>query len=1835
MMPGAERGVMSASATTGATAEPLNDAVNAGLIAIIGMHGRFPGAADLDQYWRNLRDGVETISRFGEDELRAAGVPEAQFRRPDYVPAGSAMNGFDEFDADFFGYTSREAVIIDPQHRVFLETCWAALEYAGYAPGVETGSVGVFGGASTSAYLANVFGNLDFGAGIRDSNVGMGNELGFLTARVSYKLDLHGPSYPVQTACSTSLVALHIARQSLLNYECDMALAGAVAYKTPAGVGYMHQDGGITSPDGHCRPFDAEAQGTLFNNGAGVVVLKRLEEAIAAGDTIYGVLRGSAVNNDGSVKASFSAPSVTGQAAVIADALADAGVAADTIQYVEGHGSGTRIGDAIEIQALTEAYRLTTDGIGFAAIGSVKSNLGHLDAAAGMAGLIKVLLAFWHETLPPTVHFARTNPDIDFASSPFRVQGGCDPWPRGGPPRRAGVSAFGFGGTNAHVVVDEPPRPPARVAEPEAGPQLLVISARTATALEAATDRLAAALEQEPTDAVRLHDIATTLAVGRRAFAHRRVVIAADHADAARALRDRDPVTTAQGIFTEAQPPRIGFGFGCGSREDLAVTAGLYRDEPRWRSAADRCAKVFATFIHADLVEVLLADDPAARCLAALATPLQFLVGYATAELWSSWGIVPNVVAGAGVGELVAATVARVLNLADACRLTVLLGRLEDAAAPTRTVLVPRPWSELDSHLPNDVRPVRILPSGVVVAGPTDQLALLGKRLAVRLRASVESAPGETCLNPVAAREFADAVDSLNLATPEVPVVSAALGAVLDVAQLRSPAYWRAVVSAPADLAAAMQAVLDGGTTIMLDLTPGRPFAAAAIAANLPAGAVIGAAPRPRDLTPREPMMRALGRLWLSGVQPDWATHASDRPWRRVGLPTYPFERARHWLESPLPPASAESTAAKLEHDLLDAVVLDSYNQQVYETNFQVARQWVVSEHRLLDEALVPGTTYLEMARAAASQLLGTPITELVDVEFFVPLLIRAAGPSLVHTTVRRADGAVHFSIASRQPGQAGARSEWTLHAQGSATTATGDNRTLLEPLLAIRERCTLGTIDRETLAGPHPVMTFGGRWNQSLQSVAIGDHVAVGRLALPESYREELERLPLHPAMLDLATGFGGWAVLDASTDRDAVQADSTFFLPISYDRLHLYSAIPAECYSVIRTDPQAKLHPAAQIRRADVTVYDLDGAPVLDIRGFTVKRVTDPQATVSRLRRDELFHVVDWLPAPQPGPAALPGRLLVVDLDGTGETTATQLRRAGAEVVIAAGHDEEVMRRALNDFRGGSDDTIVIHVSAPTHEAELAPANIRDAVKRDLMGLFEFARALASSEHTPGALIVLAEYVHAVTGAEPQLAPLSAALFGLAKVIEHENEGLRCRCLDLDPQTSVESVLNELAARDEPSLIAYRGGARYRAVLVALKVDDEEDAPPLPAESTVLITGGLGGLGLAVAAALATRVPGVRLALVSRRGIGEGAADPRATRARRAVAELEAAGAQVCCYAVDVADEAAMSELVTDIRARWGGIYLAVHAAGMAGDGFILRKDADVFEGTVTPKIAGAVVLDTVTRDDPPKLLVAFGSTAALFGAAGQSDYVAANCYLDAWAAWRRQAGRPTVTVDWTDWTETGMAADHDVAPDQGFFRSITPPLAVRAFITLLRHAAHDADTSQVIVGAINHPMLARVGLAIMKAQFQRAPVGLSPALVRTILDSGAAVPADPVDAGPAGPQLPPVVLTGAGRSTDDPDPYTETERMVAAVWGFELSRAEIPVDVALFDLGCDSLIALRIAQGIQLRAGRTIKLATLFAHPTVAEFAHQLDELAAYDTTIAETAPPTSDPPKERLL
>jgi thioester reductase-like protein len=908
-------------------------------VAIIGMAGRFPGAEDVERLWDNLRRGVEAVSFFSPAELAASGVDPALSAQPSYVPARGVVQGADLFDAAFFGFSPREARVLDPQQRLFLECAWEALENAACDPARAASAVGVYAGVSQSTYLFfNLLANPEVMRSLGGLEIKLGNEKDFLATMVSYRLNLHGPSVSVSTACSTSLVAVHMACQGLLNRECDVALAGGVTVNFPQKAGYSYQPGGIMSVDGHCRTFDAGATGSVGGDGAGVVVLKRLEDALRDGDPVRAVIKASAINNDGSRKIGFTAPSVEGQAAVISEALGLAGIEPDTITYVEAHGSGTPLGDPVEIRALTRAFRAGTDRTGFCAVGSIKSSVGHLDSAAGVAGLIKTVLALENKLIPPTLHSERPNPEIPFAETPFYVANRLADWKtEEGTPRRAGVSAFGIGGTNAHVIVEEAPE---RESSGPARPwQLLVLSAAAPAALEEATDRLAAHLKAHPEE--DLADVAFTCQVGRRALRHRRALVCDDRngrRDALTALVERDPrrLLTAGGS-TDGRP--VAFLFPGVGDHYPGMGRGLYAAEPVFRRTIDRCAEVLAP-LGIDLRQALFPEGdqgiaaagpdlrrmlgrpltpdpspiplpppgrgapPSAQDLTdtAILQPAVFAIEMALAALWRSWGVVPRALLGYSLGEYAAACAAGVFSLEDGLRIVAERARRIAALPAGGMLAVSLPERELAALLGAECGLAAVNgPEVCVAAGPLEAIDALAARLAERgataRRLPTAHAFHSAMMDPVM-DDFGRFLAGVALRPPEIPYVTNVTGGWVTAEQATDPAHWARHLRATVLFAAGLATLREEPAQALLEVGPGQGLSTLALQQG--EGERI-AVPSLRPAWDGQDdsafLLGAAGRLWLSGVEIDWEGMKGEERRRKLALPTYPFQRQRYWVE--------------------------------------------------------------------------------------------------------------------------------------------------------------------------------------------------------------------------------------------------------------------------------------------------------------------------------------------------------------------------------------------------------------------------------------------------------------------------------------------------------------------------------------------------------------------------------------------------------------------------------------------------------------------------------------------------------------------------------------------------------------------------------------------------------------------------------------------------------------------------------------------------------------------------------------------------------------------------
>jgi acyl transferase domain-containing protein/acyl carrier protein len=905
-------------------------------IAIIAMAGRFPGARNIEMFWQNLRDGVESITFFSEQELVAAGIDPELLRNPKYVKAKGVLEDVERFDASFFGFSPREAEIMDPQQRLFLECAWEALEQAGYNPETYPGHIGVYAGASMSSYAFNIYFNQNLLESVGSFQTMLGNDKDYLTTRVSYKLNLKGPSINVNTACSTSLVAVHLACQSLLNGECDIALAGGASISVPQKDGYVYQEEGILSPDGHCRAFDARAQGTVGGDGVGIVALKRLADAIADGDQVYSVIKASAINNDGALKVGYTAPSVEGQAEVIAEALAMAEVDPEAITYIETHGTGTPLGDPIEIAALTQVFRASTEAKGFCAIGSVKTNVGHLNTAAGVAGLIKAALALEHKCIPPSLHFEQPNPKIDFVNSPFYVNTALSEWKVDRAPRRAGVSSFGIGGTNAHVVLEEAPF--IEASGPSRAIQLLMLSAKTSPALETVTAHLAKHFKQHPD--LNLADAAYTLHVGRRAFDYRRTVVCRDLDDAISALETLDPGRVSTADQRPRERPAV-FMFPGQGTQYVNMALQLYQANSIFREQIDSCSDLLEPHLGLDLRKILYPSEEQAAEAAqqlnqtVITQPALFAVEYALARLWMEWGVYPQAMVGHSIGEYVAACLAGVFSLQDALSLVALRGRMIQELPCGAMLSVPLSENDVYPLLGKKLSLAAINgPSLCVISGPTEAIDALQHQLTQQgvdsRRLPTSHAFHSVMMEPIL-ELFAEQVSKVNLKPPKIPYISNVTGTWITGAEAVDPIHWAKHIRQTVRFAEGVHEILKEPDRILLEVGPGQTLSS--LARQHGKGTEQTIFPSLRHPHDRHSdvafLLNTLGRLWLTGIRIDQSKFYAGERRRRIPLPTYPFERQPYWVErqSPSPDASARRVLSHKRPDIVDWFYIPVWKQ--------------------------------------------------------------------------------------------------------------------------------------------------------------------------------------------------------------------------------------------------------------------------------------------------------------------------------------------------------------------------------------------------------------------------------------------------------------------------------------------------------------------------------------------------------------------------------------------------------------------------------------------------------------------------------------------------------------------------------------------------------------------------------------------------------------------------------------------------------------------------------------------------------------------------------------------
>ncbi|PRQ08993.1 type I polyketide synthase [Enhygromyxa salina] len=1776
-------------------------------IAIVGIGCRFPGADGPSAFWQLLREGVDAITEVSPAREQLCGQFEAAAR------FGGFLDDVAGFDADLFAITPREAAAMDPQQRLLLEQTWLALEDAGQrVEDLRGSSTGVFVGICNSDYGRDV--------AAADEPYGpygaTGNAISIAANRVSYAFDLRGPSLAIDTACSSSLVAVHLACRSLWSGESQQAIAAGVNLVLAPALSHNLARAGFLAADGRCRAFAADAGGYVRGEGCGVILLEPLSRARALGRRIYAVIRGSAVNSDGRSNG-LTAPSVSAQAAVLRAAHQHAGVAGHELGYVEAHGTGTVLGDPIEVTALARVLGSQTECV----LGSVKTNIGHLEGAAGIAGLIKTALALHHAELPPSLHADPPNPHIDFDAARLRVARGREAWPGS---RLAGVSSFGFGGTNAHVVLEQAPVvEPAVALELGEGPVLLAISAHTPAALRELASRYVDRLEGSPAP---LAAIARAAALQRSGLDERAAVVGSSASELIAGLRSyasaavpgRRPMNgSARCVFVFSGQGDQWWGMG---RE-------LLERSPEFRADYDRCDQALAPMLGWSVFDALTVEASAAKLgESGVIQPVLFALQVALAQQWRRYGIEPDAVVGHSLGELAAAHVAGVLSLSDAAALVVARARVTERVAGLAKLAVVAIGPEqlrvqLDAA---GLEGLEIVahngPEQTVVCGPASSLARL---------------PGARVLDheyPFHSAHMQPSADELGRALREsglrsqrgsVPIISTVTGAELDGSQFNAD-YWGSQLRAPVQFAAAISSLIDGGHRHFIEIGA-HPVLSRSILSSLGAREGLVVHSLRRGVDARASMLGALAQLFVCGHAPSWSAVWPGQA-QTVALPHLALQRRPAWHAR----TSRRSQARTSAHPLLGSRVELGHRSgaQVWEAAISLAHAPELADHRFEGAAILPATAYLEMALAAAIERRGAgldagPIA-LRNVEILAPLMVPDGSPRAVQLALT--DGQ-RFEIHSRAPDHDGAT--WVLHARGEVQAD-------LEPEADLGEPPSLPAEPRVTAEAHYQQLRargldYGPAF-RGVQQISRRDDVAIAQLRAPTSVASD-SRYHVHPALLDAA------AQVVAALGGD----EGRPFLPVGVALIRFVHRPGASAWSLARTHSETERE-----RTVHLELRDDEGRLQVDVQGLRL-RYLDLASAGARGREDldDLLYQLEWRPSrlralPRAQP---PGVWLVLcDRGGFGDALISELTAVGdccvrvepgaAFTRVSADHYRidatraEDMHALFEHLRERGDPCRGVvhawslaarpdHEQGEHHDLDAEVAALETSLNLDVGVTVHVLRELVGQRWpSPPKLWLVSRGAAPVRDDEPTTTA-GATLWGLGRTLAQEHPGVFGGLVDVDPQAApeaqVHALIRELRAPDGEVQIAYRDAQRHVVRVTRARVPATPDTNAelrCRVDGCYLITGGLGGLGLHVARELVDR-GARRLVLMGRSALPErhtwAAVDP-ATRVGGQIAAIQAferEGVSVHLAAVDVGDPAQVQEFLQQHRSEgWPPIRGVVHLAGVLQDQILLRLDAAMLAAVFRAKVIGAWVLHRALERHDLDLFVLFSSVAAVLGSAGQGNYAAANSFLDALARDRRARGLVAHSLDWGPWADVGVARDDRRLARRGI-ESLAPERALGLMRTLLAPARASAWT-QITVMDVDW------------ARFARAHPTLS-----------ASPPiAELVTAELAAHRQAPAPERGAAAAAILALPVAERAPRIVALLtahiALAVGRAEqaLAADRPMVELGLDSLMGIELRARLEAELGVELPMATLLEGPSIHDLADDL--LARLSSTPAARQP-----------
>lgn len=1788
-------------------------------IAIVGMSCRLPGGCtSIDAFWDGLLRGVDGV---GE-------VPATRWPATDIEGAGAdvrwaaLIDGIDQFDAAFFGISPREAASLDPQHRLLLEVSWEAIEDAGLRAESLIGSkTGVYLGICTNDYWHGI---VRRGTPSVDTYGATGNLLSTAAGRISYWLGLEGPCASIDTACSSSLVALNLACTSLQNGTSDQALVGGVnAILSPFSMTMMSRVGAL-SQDGRCKTFDARANGYVRGEGCGIIVLKRLSDARRDGDRIRAVILGSAVNQDGR-STGLTTPNVLSQQALLRQALESARLSPEDIGYIETHGTGTPLGDPIEVDALKAVFGRPRQNQSPCILGALKTNIGHLEGAAGVAGLIKTILSLEHQQIPKNLHQRALNPRIDIEGTPFVIPREKVPWPRGAKPRRVGISSFGISGTNAHVILEEAPAELPSAPNDDLSAYLLPISAKTPAALAALARSYAAWFAGDKE--IHLEDAIFTASVRRTHHAHRLAVVARTRGEFANTLgsfiRNESPAGIVQGRVASTNSGRLLFVFSGQGSQWAGMGKTLLAEEPLFRAKLEEIDVLIQQHARFSLLEEISAADDRSRLgETEIAQPALFGLQVALAELFKSWGIVPDAVVGHSVGEVAAAHICGALTLEDAVRLVVLRGRImQKATGNGKMVWAALPADSAMRVLAGREDQVAVAaindPTSVVLSGESDAIdkvvAGLEQREIVTRPLRVNYAFHSPQMDPLA-RELIGTLGQLNAKTGSISHYSTVTGALVNGTAL-APEYWGRNVRATVNLAEALRVAIGDGYRTLVEIGPHPVLLAnlqqCASAQNVEARVLPSLR---RNAEERRSLLETLGALHVNGAETNWKT-VSRRRGRVVALPSYTWQKERFWVE---PLRRTNTTGGKGIHPLLGTRFDSSIapGEHIWQQSLSVDAFAYLADHRVQGEVVFPGTGYVEMAIAATAAVYSAG-TVIVDEMSLHQILALAPDTERQVQIVLQKDGNGSAGIAISSRGEN--EESWTRHATIRVRMDSTASQTR-ESIQTIETRCAemvehAAHYTRMDARGLNYGPAFRG-----VQYLRKGDGEILGRVSLPESTLLNITGYQVHPALLDACLQAASWTL--------ETRIGNAAIVPKEFIGLR-YHARPSR---------QGWVHGRFLGTTEDgalsigIVVYDDDGRVLIEIGEMRVAAVEGRNLPAPDPFDDWLYQLA-WrakdLAANPPTDTRAGGSWLVFgDSQGVGRAVANVLRKRGqtcVEAIAATSYgraasgeyhldptDPNHLRQMLGEAFGSTRVCKgVLHALSldSTPWDKTTPESLSIDLRRNCMSVVRLTQALLTQgwRDLPR-LYMLTRGVHSIDPTERSIGVSQAPLWGLGRTIALEHPSFECTRIDLPASSTnidVENVGNELLSSNTEDQIALRSSGRF----VARLVRDTINAIPardfkFHADRTYLITGGLGGLGLEIANWMVQQ--GVRhLMLVGRNAPNARAAD--------VIQSMTQAGANVRIAQADISQRQGVIDVLATQKHEMPPLAGIIHAAAVLEDRTLLDVSEEEFMRVMQAKVFGALHLHALTEGQQLDFFVAYSSVAGVLGSPGQGNYAAANAFLDAFSRARVAAGLPATSIAWGPFTDVGFAAARD---DRG------KRLAGRGI-----EGISPADGNAILEKLLIHPRAEVAAVRLSVRQWQEV---LPQAASLPMLAELRTEIANP-DAARDGAQSFRRLLESTEASRRGSLIQAFTVEQLGKILRLDPSRIDSLATFA--SLGVDSLTSLELRNRLQTSLGLDLQATLLFTYPTIDKLVTHIIGKLAFDEPAAPAAQQTAPLPQEK--